>query len=57
MPVSLDQCILRADIFPDLPKPLGKVERWNAIAGGNLGEVGFLVLPKGNDTIAMGLIW
>ncbi|MGB5615338.1 MAG: discoidin domain-containing protein [Desulfobacterales bacterium] len=55
MPVSLDRCILRADIFPDLPKPLGKVERWNAIAGGNLGEVGFLVLPKGNDTIAMGL--
>lgn len=55
MPISLDKCILRADIFPDLPKPLGKLERWNAIVKGNPGEAGFLVLPKGNDYIVMGL--
>jgi hypothetical protein len=55
MPLSLDTCILKADIFPKLTNPLGKLERWNAIVKGNLGEAGFLVLPKGDDYIAMGL--
>lgn len=55
MPLSLDQCILKVDIFPNLATPLGKLERWNAVVKGNPGEAGFLVLPKGNDYIAMGL--
>lgn len=55
MPISLDTCILKADILPNLSKPLGKLERWNAGVKGNPGEVGFLVLPKGEDYITMGL--
>ena len=55
MSISLDKGILKADIFPELSKPLGKLERWNAAAKGNPGEVGFLVLPKGDDYVVMGL--
>ena len=55
MPISMDTCILKADIMPKLAAPLGKLERWNAVVKGNPGEAGFLVVPKGDDFIAMGL--
>jgi len=55
MPISLDTCTLKADIMPKLAAPLGKLERWNAVVKGNPGEVAFLVVPKRNDFIAMGL--
>ncbi len=41
--------------MPKLPAPLGKLERWNAVVKGSSGEVAFLVLPKRDDYIAMGL--
>lgn len=55
MPISLDQCILKADVQPELTAPLGKLERWNGVAKGKSGEAGFLVLPRGDDFIVMGL--
>lgn len=54
MPISLDTCIFKADIMPKLPAPLGKLERWNAVVNGSLGEAAFLVVPKRDDFIAMG---
>lgn len=55
MPMSLDTCILKADIMPKLAAPLGKLERWNAKVQGSPGEAAFLVVPKGDDVVAMGL--
>lgn len=55
MPISLDTCILKADIMPKLAAPLGKLERWNAKVKGSPGEAAFLVIPKGDDVVAMGL--
>jgi hypothetical protein len=55
MPISLDTCTLKADIMPKLAAPLGKLERWNAVVKGSPGESAFLVVPKRNDFIAMGL--
>jgi len=55
MPISLDTCILKADIMPKLAAPLGKLERWNAVVKGSPGEAAFLVVPKRNDFVAMGL--
>ena len=55
MPISLDTCILKADIMPKLAAPLGKLERWNAVVKGSLGEVAFLVIPQRDNYIAMGL--
>ena len=55
MPISLDTCVLKADIMPKLAAPLGKLERWNAVVKGSPGEAAFLVVPKNNDFIAMGL--
>ncbi len=56
MPISLETRILKADIMPKLAAPLGKLERWNAVVKGSPGEVAFLVLPKRDNYIAMGLI-
>ncbi len=55
MPISLETCILKADIMPKLAAPLGKLERWNAVVKGSPGEAAFLVVPIGNDFVAMGL--
>ncbi len=55
MPITLDTCILKADVMPKLVAPLGKLERWNAVVQGNPGEAAFLVFPQRNNFIAMGL--
>ena len=55
MPITLDTCILRADIMPKLAAPLGKLERWNAVVKGSHGEAAFMVFPQRDDFIAMGL--
>ena len=55
MPISLETCILKADIMPKLAAPLGKLERWNAVVKGSPGEAAFLVVPIRNDFVAMGL--
>jgi len=34
---------------------LGKLERWNAVVNGSPGEAAFLVVPRRDDFIAMGL--
>lgn len=55
IPISFDRCTLRADMLPELEAPLGKLEKWTAVAGGVPGEAAFLVLPRQADFIGLGL--
>ncbi len=54
--VAFNTCTLKADLLPKLTAPLGKLERWDVTIGGTSSEAAYLVLPKGNTCVALGLI-
>ena len=55
MSISYQQCALKADVMPNQPDPLWKLEKWDVVAGGVPGETAFCVLPHRSDVLALGL--
>ncbi len=55
MSISYQQCALKADVMPNQPDPLWKLEKWDVVAGGVPGQTAFCVLPHRSDVLALGL--
>jgi len=55
LPVSYDQCTLKADLMPKQVYPLGRLEKWDVMVKGVPGEAAFLVLPRGSDYLGLQL--